>query len=362
MTLTEKYDPLKGKMLQILDKDGKIVAKNLEPAIDDASLLKAYKAMVLTRVADEKSVKLQRQGRLGAYPPSKGQEASQVGPAMAMGKEDWLVWSFREMGALLYRDIPLWRITLYWMGNEEGNNWQGTRVAPSAVPVGSQLPHAVGISYAAQIRGEKSVCFVYFGDGSTSEGDFHGALNFAGVFKTPTVFVCQNNQYAISLPRSRQCAARTLAQKAVGYGIPGIQVDGNDVLALYAAASEAAERARKGEGPTLIESYTYRMGDHTTSDDATRYRMDAEKAEWAKKDPISRFEVYLTKKGLWNEELEKKEREDANALVDAAVKQAEEFPMPSLEDTFRFTYAEMTPELNEQLEGLRREIAGKGGE
>jgi pyruvate dehydrogenase E1 component alpha subunit len=362
MTLVNDYDPLKGQMLQILDKEGNIVAKELEPKIDDAVLLKAYRTMVLTRMADEKSVVLQRQGRMGAYPPSKGQEASQVGPAMAMGKEDWLVWSFRELGALLYADIPLWRITLYWMGNEEGSNWEGSRVAPSAVPVASQLLHAVGISYAAMVRGEKSACFAYFGDGATSEGDFHEAINFAGVFKTPTVFICQNNQYAISLPRSRQCAAKTLAQKGVGYGVPGIQVDGNDVLALYAAATEAVERARRGEGPTLIESYTYRMGDHTTSDDATRYRMDAEKAEWAEKDPLSRFRIYLTRKGIWNDDLEKKEQQGASAFIDAAVKQAESYPKPALEDMFRYTYAEMTPELNEQLEFLRKEFAPKGGQ
>ncbi len=198
------------------------------------------------------------------------------------------------------------------------------------------------------------VCF--FGDGGTSEGDFHEGLNFAGVMRTPNVFICQNNQWAISVPRERQTASKTIAQKAVAYGFPGIQVDGNDVLALYAATKEALERARKGEGPTLIESYTYRMGDHTTSDDATRYRLEKELQEWADRDPIARFRVYLTNRGLWGEEKEKALLEEVSAMVEEEVKKAESFPRPTLEDCFRHTYATMPDDLREQMEALRREL------
>ncbi len=359
--LVDDFEPLKGQMFQVLDHEGN-VRKDLEPKIDNETLVRAYKAMVLTRLGDDKAVKLQRQGRMGAYPPSKGQEASQVGPALVLEDGDWTVWAFREMGALLVRGVPLWQQYLYWMGNEEGSNYpEGVRVTPSVVPVGSQLPHAVGIGYAMKHRQQRSVVLCYFGDGATSEGDFHESLNFSGVFKTPNVFVCQNNQYAISLPRERQTAAKSLAQKAIAYGIPGIQVDGNDVLALYAATKEAVERARNGDGPTLIESYTYRLGDHTTSDDATRYRKEKELEYWEARDPLSRFRVYLESKKAWDEEKEKSYRAEAEALVEEAAKKAETFPIPSLDDAFRFTYSTMSANLAEQLEFMRKDLGGQGG-
>ncbi|HTY46887.1 MAG TPA: pyruvate dehydrogenase (acetyl-transferring) E1 component subunit alpha [Methanomassiliicoccales archaeon] len=358
--LVDDFDPLKGQMLQILDREGN-VNKELEPKIDAEMLVRAYKAMMLTRIGDEKAVRLQRQGRMGAYPPSKGQEASQIGPAMALDKDDWTVWAFREMGALLWRGVPLWQQYLYWMGNEEGSNYaEGVNVTPSVVPVGSQVPHAVGIAYAMKYRKEKSAVLCFFGDGATSEGDFHEALNFSGVLRTPNIFVCQNNQYAISLPRERQTAARSLAQKAVAYGIPGIQVDGNDVLALYAAAVEAAARARSGGGPTLIESYTYRLGDHTTSDDATRYRKEQELTYWEARDPIARFRTYLKERKLWDDGKEQAYRTAAEAEVEEAVKKAESFPPPTIEDAFRFTYQTMSVNLKEQIEFLRRDLSGKG--
>lgn len=353
--LFEQYDPLQGKMLQVLDKDGN-VNKDLEPVIDDASLVKLYRTMVLAREADDRAVKLQRQGRMGAYGPSKGQEASQIGPISVLEETDWMVPAFRELPALIWREVPLWRFYLYYMGNEEGSNYPlNVRVTPTAIPVGSQIPHAVGISYASMLRGEKDVTIVYFGDGATSEGDFHEGLNFAGVYKTPTVFVCQNNQYAISTPRSHQTASRTIAQKAVAYGFPGIQVDGNDVLAMRVATKEAVERARRGEGPTLIESYTYRLGDHTTSDDATRYRKEIELREWEEKDPIKRFKIYLENKGIWNEKLEKEALSEAQKTVDEEVAKAESYPVPTVEDLFRFTFKELSSELVEQMEDLKKE-------
>ncbi|MGD0056519.1 MAG: pyruvate dehydrogenase (acetyl-transferring) E1 component subunit alpha [Methanomassiliicoccales archaeon] len=353
--LVDDYDPLKGKMLQILDKNGNVNAK-LDPNMPEDTLLKAYKTMLLARTADDKAVRLQRQGKLGAYPPSKGQEASQLGPAIAMEDKDWLVWAFRELTALVWRGVPLWRAYLYWMGNEEGSNYpENVRVTPSTVPVSSQIPHAVGISYASKLRKEGSVTVVFFGDGGTSEGDFNEGLNFAGVFKTPTVFVCQNNQYAISLPRSHQTAAGTLAQKAFAFGFPGIQVDGNDLLAMYAAAREAVDRARRGDGPTLIESYTYRLGDHTTSDDATRYRIEKEVEQWTDKDPLKRLKIYLERKGIWNDESEKESVKWAQDFVEGEVRKAQAFPPPKVDEVFKHTFAEMPPDLKDQIDSMLRE-------
>ncbi|HUV24361.1 MAG TPA: pyruvate dehydrogenase (acetyl-transferring) E1 component subunit alpha [Methanomassiliicoccales archaeon] len=352
--LIDDYDPLKGKRLQILKETGTVI-KKLEPQLEEDVLLKAYRTMVLTRVADDKAVKLQRQGRLGAYPPNLGQEASQLGPAMAFDDNDWMVWAFREMGALIWKGVPLWRQFLYWMGNEEGNNFpDGLRVTPTSVPVGSQILHAVGISYASKIRKEGSVALVYFGDGGSSEGDFHEGLNMAGVLNTPTVFVCQNNQYAISMRRVRQTASQTIAQKALAYGFRGIQVDGNDLLALYSAAKEAVDRARNGDGPTLIESFTYRRGDHTTSDDASRYRSDKEVMEWEKRDPILRFRKYLEKKKLWDDEKEKELLNEVRDEVERCVAKAEAYHKPSIEDIFKYTYAEMPPELKDQMDRLQQ--------
>ena len=347
--LTDDFDPMKGEMLRVMDEEGNVDA-SLMPKLSDEVLLKAYRYMLLTRMADDKAVKLQRQGRLGAYPPSKGQEASQLGPAMALKQGDWLVWAFREMGALLWKGAPLETLYLYWMGNELGNVYpDGVRVTPSVVPVGSQVPHAVGIAYASKLRGEKDVTLAYFGDGATSEGEFHEGLNFAGVFKTPNVFVCQNNQFAISTRRAKQSASATLAQKAVAYGFPGILVDGNDVLAMYAAAKEAVDRARKGKGPTLIESYTYRLSDHTTSGDWRKYRSKEEVAEWERKDPLKRFRTYLVSKGiLKDDELLAKELAE---IVEKAAAEAEATPAPSRADVFVHTYAEMPPYLRGQMGG-----------
>ena len=352
----EEYDPLEGKMLSILDKDG-IARPELEPSIDNELLQKVYRTMILSRVVDEKAVRLQRQGRMGAYPPSRGQEASQLGPALALTDVDWIVPGFRELTALIWKGVPIWRMFLYWMGNEEGCNYpEGVRVTPPVVPVGDQVPHAVGISYASMLRKEKSVAMAYFGDGGSSEGSFHEGLNMAGVFKTPTIFICQNNQYAISVPRSRQTASKTIAQKAIAYGFPGILVDGNDVLALYVAAKEAVDRARNGEGPTLIESYTYRLGDHTTSDDASRYRREEELKEWVDKDPLKRMRIYLEGKSIWNENKEKGAWDEARNFVDTEVDKASSQPEPKIEDVFRYTYGDMPQELGRQLVKFKNEL------
>jgi len=358
--LMDDYDPLNRRMLQVLDQDGKVVSPSLEPDLDPDILMKAYRTMVLSRQIDDKAVILQRQGRLGAYPPNRGQEAASLGPAMAIGKDDWLVWAFRELAGLLWKGLDPLRLYLYWMGNEEGSHYPpDLKVLPAVIPVGSQLPIAVGMAYASKIRREGTVTLSYCGDGATSTGDFHEALNSAGTFRTPNVFVIQNNQWAISMPRHRQTAAPTLAQKALAYGFPGILVDGNDVLAMYIAAREAVARARRGEGPTLIEAYTYRMGNHTTSDDAKRYRLEEELKEWEMRDPLARLKAYLMSRGMLDERQEETILNEAKERTERVVVEAERFPRPTAEDVFKHTYAQMPRELSEQLE-RSRQLEGGG--
>ena len=349
----DRYDPLRGEMLQILDPGGD-VKEDLEPELREKELQDIYRYMLLTRMADEKAVKLQRTGRLGTYAPSRGHEAAQVGSAYALRSEDWMFPYFRDLGAHLVRGFPLSSFYLYWMGSEEGMRIpEGLNNFTIAIPVGSQVPHAVGASWAAKILGHRIGVMVFFGDGATSEGDFHEGMNFAGVFRTPTVFVCLNNQYAISVPRTRQTASETLAQKALAYGFQGVVVDGNDVLAVYAAAREALDRARSGGGPTFIEAYTYRLGDHTTSDDARRYRREEEVRAWEKKEPLLRFRRYLEKKGIWGEDREKELVAEISEEIGRAVEEAEAVPPPEIEDLFKDNYAEMPWNLREQLEELR---------
>lgn len=310
--------------LQVLSEKGRLDRK-LEPALDRDQLIGLYHAMMLAREADARMLKLQRQGRIGTFPLCSGQEAAACGVAAAMRPTDWLVPAFREIGALLMRGIPLEQIFALYAGYEEGNhNPQAPRTLPIAVPVGSQLPHATGLAFAARALGEPETAVVAFlGDGATSEGDFHEAINFAAVWSAPVVFVCQNNGWAISLPRSEQTASETLAQKAIAYGVAGLQVDGNDVLAVYRATAEALDRARSGGGPTLIEAVTYRLLQHTTSDDPKKYRSDEEVDAWWRRDPVPRFRAYLEKKGLWDEAREQALAERVKAEIDAAVERFE---------------------------------------
>jgi pyruvate dehydrogenase E1 component alpha subunit len=310
--------------------------------------------MALTRAADAKALKLQRQGRLGTYAPSLGHEAAQVGLASAMAPEDWLCPYFRDLGAYVTLGYPLADYYHFWMGNEAGMKApEGVNMFPISIPVGSQIPQAVGAAMALKRRKVVAAVVATFGDGATSEGDFHEGLNFAGVFRTPNVFVCFNNQFAISVPRSRQTAAPTIAQKALAYGFSGVQVDGNDVLAVFAAARDALAIAREGGGPTLIEAFTYRMGDHTTSDDASRYRPKEEVQEWARRDPLARFRLYLGRKGLWDEAVEKEIQAAASGSVEKAVAEAEARPPARADDIFAFTYAVMPPDLEAQLAELK---------
>ncbi len=334
--------------LQILDPEGN-VDESLEPKLDEELLKKFYKAMVLTRMFDDKALKLQRQGRMLTYGSCLGQEASQIGSAFALNKEDWFFPSFREHGVFIARGIPLKLLYIYWMGSEDANMMLPQKTFTVAIPVSTHIPHAVGAAWAAKLKKQNIASVAYFGDGATSEGDFHEGLNFAGVYKTPSVFICQNNQYAISLPREKQTASKTLAQKALAYGFEGIQVDGNDVLAVYSATKQALEKARAGGGPTLIECFTYRMSAHTTADDPTRYRKKAEEEEWGKKDPIKRFRIYLEKKGIFNQGFEDKVTKETSEEVEKAVEEAEAYK-PELKNMFKYVYAELTPDLKEQMD------------
>ncbi len=351
--------PYRVDYLSILDEHGHL-DEELEPDISDELLLKLHRAMLLTRRFDERMVALQRQGRIATFPPVTGHEAAHLGAVANLRETDWLVPAFREAGAEIWRGRTLESFLLYFGGYDEGaaiEPWRND--LPIAVPVGSQTLHAVGLGYAMKYRGKDQVALCFLGDGATSEGDFHEAMNFAGVFKTPVVFVCQNNQWAISVPRSRQTASQTLAQKAIAYGMPGIQVDGNDVLAVYTATKEAVDRARSGGGATFVECVTYRVVMHTTSDDPRRYRSEEEAQAWMKKDPIPRFQKYLKGKGLLTDEkiqaLEGEIRAEIQAAVDRAEQQMK-LPVDPLH-MFEHTYAEMPTHLKEQQEELRRELA-----
>jgi pyruvate dehydrogenase E1 component alpha subunit len=338
--------------LSILDSDGNLDTA-LEPKLADTELKSLYRSMLLARRLDERMVRLQRQGRIGTFAPIKGQEASQMGSAFTLRPSDWMVPSFRETGAMIWRGWPIEKLLLFFAGHLEGGQpGPSQHDLPITIPVATQLPHAVGLAYAAQYRGDDAVVMVYFGDGATSEGDFHEALNFAGVWHVPVVFVCQNNQWAISVPLKKQTHSRTIAQKALAYGLPGVQVDGNDVLAVYAAAREAVERARAGDGPTLIECVTYRLGMHTTADDPTKYRSEAEVAMWEQKDPLTRFRAYLEKRNLLEEGLEPQ----IDAEISAAIARFEATPAPDPLTMFDHAYAELPAHLVAQ----RDELAARG--
>ncbi|MCM0649519.1 pyruvate dehydrogenase (acetyl-transferring) E1 component subunit alpha [Clostridium swellfunianum] len=360
--LPEIYNPLEGKMFSILDKDGNILDESLVPQIENEKLIEMYKTMLLTRCADNKALQLQRQGRMLTYAPNTGQEAAQVGSAAAIEERDWLVPAFRELGAWLYKGMSLEKVYLYWFGNEFGSKLpENVKMLPIAVPIATQFNHAVGLAMAAKIRGLDEVSIAYIGDGGTSEGDFHEALNFAGVFNSPVVFIVQNNQYAISVSRTIQTKSKTIAQKATAYGIPGIQVDGNDILAVHAATKEAVDRARRGEGPTLIEALTYRLGAHTTSDDPTRYREDSEVEEWKEKDPMKRFKKYLIDRGLWSEEKDKAQIEEFEKYALEVFKKVEASGDTELEDIFKYHYSDMPKHLVEQYEEYKAYLEVKGG-
>lgn len=343
--------------LSILTADGELDA-DLEPKLSDADLRKLYKTMLSSRLFDERLLHMQRQGRIGTYGPTKGQEAASLGVAFVLRQGDWLVPSFRETAAMLWRGWPMERIMLWWGGHEAGNvPSEPINDLPICVPVASQCPHAMGIAWGAKLSGDGTVCTGFVGDGGTSEGDFHEALNFAGVYKVPLVMIVQNNQWAISIPRERQTAAATIAQKAIAYGIDGIQVDGNDILAMIVAAGEAVEKARSGGGPTLIEAITYRLSMHTTADDPKKYRSAEEVKPWEAKDPLIRFRNYLIKKNLLNEKVEKVIEEEIHAELTEAVEGYERYEIDTY-GMFKHMYKDMTPELKRQMAELKEYLEG----
>lgn len=350
--------------LQILDENGKLDEKLAKDTLTDEQVLFLYEQMTVGRALDEVAFRLQRSGRMGTYPQNKGQEAAAVGSALAAKKGvDFLVPCYRENAALFMHGLPMHYVLLHWMGDERGNQIpEGVNMTPLSIPIGTQMLHATGIAWAFKLRKEARVAITYFGDGATSEGDFHEAMNFASVMQAPVVFFCQNNHWAISVPRESQMASETVAQKAIAYGMPTIQVDGNDIFAVYKAAKDAVERARGGGGPSFIEAVTYRLGDHTTADDARRYRDQKEVEHWLARDPIVRVRKYLEKKDLWNEEQQKKLDERAKTIVAEVVKTAEGIEKPSTDDIFDYTYATLPAELEKQKRTMRTSSLGQDPE
>jgi len=358
--------PYQVEYLSILDQDGRVLDEDLEPDIPEDRLLRIHRTMLTARRFDERMLQLQRQGRIGTFAPVKGQEAAQLGIVAALRDSDWMVPSFREQAASLWRGQSMESFLLVYGGFYQGNELpEDTRNLPVAVPVGTQPLHAVGLSYGIRYQGSDDLVVTFFGDGATSEGEVHEAMNFAGVWQTPTIFVCQNNQYAISVPRTHQTQSKTLAQKALAYGVPGLMVDGNDVLAVYAAAEEAAERARSGEGPTMIECVTYRLTMHTTADDPSRYRDEEEVEKWERREPISRFQAYLKNRDLLSDEEIDEVEEEIQAQIQAAIDDAEA-RMEELEGEsltmFDHMYAEMPPYLQEQRDAFQAERQAQGEE
>lgn len=317
-----------------------------------------YESMVVTRDLDTEFINLQRQGELALFASCRGQEAAQIGAAACLRKTDWLFPQYREIGAFLLRGITPGQMGAVWRGKWHGGlEFTSKCVAPIAIPIGTHGLHAVGAAMAAQRLGEDSVTVAFLGDGATSEGDAHEALNLAGVFNAPCVFFVQNNQWAISVPVSHQQAGPSIAHRAIGYGMPGVRVDGNDVLACYAVMAEAAERARHGGGPTLIEAITYRMGPHTTSDDPTRYRSADEVDQWRARDPITRYRIYLEAVGVWSQRLQERVAARSARLcgeLREAIVGAADFDPAEMFDS---VYAEITPDLAKQRDQLKAELA-----
>ncbi len=339
--------------LSILDSEGTLDSA-LDPDIPPEELKRLYRAMRLGRRFDERMLRLQRQGRIGTFAPIKGQEAAQIGSVATLRRTDWMVPSFRETAAMLWRGWTMEHILLFFAGYLEGGRPAPEQHdLPICIPVGGQLPHAVGLAYAAQYRGDDAVVMVYCGDGATSEGDFHEAMNFAGVWHLPLVFVVQNNQWAISVPLKKQTHSRTIAQKALAYGFPGIQVDGNDALAVYAASREAVERARAGDGPTLIECVTYRLSMHTTSDDPTKYRSVEEVEAWERKEPLTRFGAYLQQRNLVEPGLD----EAIDAEIARAVEAFEAVGAPDPLVMFDHAYATRSAALESQRAEMAERLA-----
>lgn len=353
MPITTAYETLEVPFVSILDHEGNL-DKDLEPEIDDATLVRMYETMVLSREFDHRRLKLQRQGRIGTFAPAHGQEACQIGTISQITKEDWFVPAFRESVCNLWLGADMKDDLLYCAGFEEGVRIDpDAKICPIAIPIGTQYGHALGVAWAEKLDGTENIAITYGGEGSTSEGDFHEAINMASVMDVGVVFVIQNNQWAISVPRAKQTRSKTIAQKGVAYEVEAMQVDGNDVLAVVHATRKAVESARKGR-PFLLELVTYRMNVHTTADDPKKYRPKEEEEEWSQKDPITRFRKYLEDKDLWDdakqEDLEASVKDKIDDAVQRFEKEAEELSTP--EYMFANAYIENPPYLERQKKEL----------
>jgi 2-oxoisovalerate dehydrogenase E1 component alpha subunit len=343
------------RVRRLIDETGAVVGDGL-PAPE--VLLDGYRRLVLARRLNDQAEALVRQGRLAFYPSSHGQEACQVAAAAVLAETDWLFPTYRDVAAIAARGVDPVDVLVMLRGDWHcGYDTIATRVAPQATPLATQLPHAVGVGHAARLKGEDTVVMALCGDGATSEGDFHEALNFAAVFASPVVFLVQNNKYAISVPLARQSAAESLAAKGVGYGVPGVRVDGNDLAALTVVLSEAVDRARRGDGPTLVEADTYRIHAHTNADDPSRYRRDDEVERWRPRDPLLRLRAHLTTTGALTPRLEAEfaaAAEEMAAHVRAGMG-GEGVLDPA--DLFAHVYSAPTPQLREQAAVLAAELS-----
>lgn len=342
----------KFETFQILNEEGKIVNEDAMPDLSDEDLRELMRRMVYTRVLDQRSIALNRQGRLGFYAPTAGQEASQLGSHYALEKEDYILPGYRDVPQIIWHGLPLYQAFLFSRGHFHGNQMpEGVRSLSPQIIIGAQYVQAAGVALGMKLRGKKSVAIAYTGDGGTSQGDFYEGINVAGAYGAPAIFIVQNNFFAISVPVEKQTAAKTLAQKAVAAGMEGYQVDGMDVLAVYAATKHAREQAVNGEGPTLIETLTYRYGPHTMAgDDPTRYRTEELDTEWEKKDPIVRFRIFLENKNLWSKEEEEKVIEQAKEDIREAIKKADEYPKQKVTELITHMHEELPFNLKEQLE------------
>lgn len=346
-------------VVQYLDPEGEALQPFPASLQDESALVDYYRTMVIARAGDAKAVALQRTGKMGTYPSCLGQEAISTVTCSLMEKRDVLIPYYRDLPGLMKRGIPLSDVLLYWGGDERGSAspaWG--QDFPNCVPIATQAGHAAGVATAIKIRHEPQVAVVSLGDGATSKGDFTEALNLAGAWQLPMIFIINNNQWAISVPRAIQSGAPTLAQKGVAAGLPSVQVDGNDVIALHEVIGEALQRARSGKGATVIEAISYRLCDHTTADDASRYRNSDELQDAWNKEPIKRLRNYLHHKGLWNEQKELALKEEAAAIVEKEVKTYMETPLPSVADLFDYHYAHMPTQLEKQKQSAMTRVHG----
>ncbi|GGE40862.1 pyruvate dehydrogenase E1 component subunit alpha [Pullulanibacillus camelliae] len=341
--------------LQVLNTDGEIVNKDAVPDLSDEQLTELMRRMVYTRIWDQRAISLNRQGRLGFYAPVAGQEASMLASQFALEKEDWLLPSYRDIPQLVFHGLPLTKAFLYSRGHFVGGQIpDDVHALMPQIIIAAQCTQAAGVALGLKKRGKKNIALTYFGDGATSQGDFYEGINYAGAYNVPAVFISQNNHFAISVPVEKQTKAKTLAQKAIAAGINGIQVDGMDPLAVYAATKTARENAVAGEGPTLIETLTYRYGPHTMAgDDPTRYRTEELDNEWELKDPLIRFRKYLEGKNLWSKDEEEKTVEQAKEDIKAAIKEADQTPKQKVTDLINIMNEQLPNNLREQLEEYR---------